>query len=652
MDDEGELRYLDADATSVRDAPNDLCDVVMKGGITSGVLYPSLLHAIGSRYGICGIGGASAGAIGAAVGAAAEFGRSTGGYERLVEIPGKLGDGRLAALFQPQRQTRQLLRLMLVATGNDRPGRRRSLWGRLAAIAGALVAAFPIAVLLGAAPGVVLVVAGALAGAWSGGLLVLCGVLLAVVGVVIALLVRLWHKLTVDVPANMFGICRGLGTADGQRGFTEWLCDEIDATAGLPARQHLTFGQLWKAPDEPGPKRPGSRYIDLRMITTCLSEGRPYEMPWEARDFFFDPGAWRTLFPESVVKALEEARSEPTEDASADSEHRRWVDDLAQRHNPPLLRLPEPAQLPVIVATRLSLSFPLLVSAVPLWTIDEGDEATRLAMKAVASSERAATDAPTSTVRFRCVWFTDGGFCSNFPVHLFDSALPTRPTFAINLGRFAKGREPDGDQRRNVEWAKDNQTGLSPSFVDVPPRGMGALLGFASAAINTSRNWQDSAHLDHPGYRDRIVRILQTSTEGGLNLNMDAATIAELSRRGQVAADVIIDQFTRPHYPPEAPTATGWDNHRWVRYRALLSVLPDWLRSFARGYGKLDIDSTTPPSYPFEDEPRALATQLATELDELAALVAEDGSPTRDGVVPGITREPRPRGILRRIPIT
>ena len=39
----------------------------------------------------------------------------------MAALPSQLGDGRLAALFQPQAATRPLLRLMLTATGNDRP---------------------------------------------------------------------------------------------------------------------------------------------------------------------------------------------------------------------------------------------------------------------------------------------------------------------------------------------------------------------------------------------------------------------------------------------------------------------------------------------------------------------------------------------------
>src|SRR5689334_17059316 len=106
--------------------PDRQCDLVMKGGITSGVIYPSALAEIGRSYRFRGVGGASAGAIGAAMGAAAEFGRASGGFARLGTLPTQLGDGRLAALFQPQPGTRVLLRLMLVLTGNDRPGPRPS----------------------------------------------------------------------------------------------------------------------------------------------------------------------------------------------------------------------------------------------------------------------------------------------------------------------------------------------------------------------------------------------------------------------------------------------------------------------------------------------------------------------------------------------
>jgi hypothetical protein len=54
----------------------------------------------------------------------------------------------------------------------------------------------------------------------------------------------------------------------------------------------LTFGDL------------AADGIDLRMVTTCLSQGSPYEMPWNARSFFFDENTWRKLFPDEIVDWL------------------------------------------------------------------------------------------------------------------------------------------------------------------------------------------------------------------------------------------------------------------------------------------------------------------------------------------------------------
>lgn len=623
--------------------PNRECDVVMKGGITSGVIYPMALSTLGSTYRFRNIGGASAGAIGAAVGAAAEFARSTRGFERLSALPAQLGEGRLAELFQPQRETRQLLPLMLIATGNDRPGRPRTTAGKVLAFTRSLCLSFPLPTALGVAPGAALMVVGVASGGVSGWLLTGAGLLLAIALWFVAVLWRLWRKSTVDVPGNLFGICRGLGRSAEHPGFTDWLSDQIDIIAGLPVDgPPLTFGQLWAGEKHTSYHAGDERQIDLRMITTNLSEGMPYEMPWDARRFFFDPAEWGSLFPERVVSALKAAPpAEPAPGGNADD--LRQEEAMAMRHDPPLRRLPDAEYLPVVVATRLSLSFPLLIAAVPLWTIDR--------RRSAATAKAVPGDAPgtptTATgVTFARMWFTDGGFCSNFPVHLFDAALPSRPTFAINLGRFPAHRLPDPDQRRNVEWARNNLGGLLPTIVDIPRRGIGALGGFASAALNTARNWQDSSHLDQPGYRDRIVRVLQTKAEGGLNLHMDTPTIDGLARRGQAAGEVMVEQFTQARYPVSAPVATGWDNHRWIRYRALLSVLPEWLQSYSSGRAALEIDPSSPPSYEMTGPQRLLAEQLTAKLDELANLVAKPAPKALDG----LTSSPKPAGTLRRIP--
>jgi hypothetical protein len=631
--------------------PAEHCDVVMKGGITSGVVYPKALSAIGARYRFRGVGGASAGAIGAAIGAAAEFGRSSGGFDRMAALPGQLGDGRLAALFQPQAPTRPLLRLMLIATGHDRPGAPRSGLGKGIALSFAMLTAFPLASLVGLAPGLALVGYGAAAWGAPGILLIVVGIVLAVVGLVVAVAVRLTGKLTVDVPANLFGICRGLSEDHSRPGFTDWLSDQIDTVAGLPDdARPLRFGQLWTGDVNvtsvgAAGIDPVNRNIDLRMISTCLSQGRPYEMPWQARTFFYDPETWRTLFPGYVVDALQAAPPPAPLPGEGDAEEWRWEEQAAKMCTPSLARLPDPAFMPVIVAARLSLSFPLLISAIPLWTIDRGSPRTQQATQAFREATRNQAELPGEGLEFCRLWFTDGGLCSNFPVHLFDAALASRPTFAINLGPFPPGKTPSQDQTQNVEYARSNRS-LAPPYFAIPESGFGAVGGFASAAINTARNWQDSSHLDFPGFRDRIVQVLQTKDEGGLNLFMDSLTIDGLADRGHAAGQVMVEQFTQPRYPANSPTATGWDNHRWVRYRALLSCLPVWLNSYARGRQTLDIDPTSPPSYDLSARGRELARNLTQALDGAAEVIVNvDADALTD-----LAEAPRPQGMIRRIP--
>ncbi|MCE8442678.1 patatin-like phospholipase family protein, partial [Rhodovulum sulfidophilum] len=49
----------------------------MKGGTTSGVVYPPAIALLGDKYRLRSVGGSSAGAIAAAVAAAAEYRRQT-----------------------------------------------------------------------------------------------------------------------------------------------------------------------------------------------------------------------------------------------------------------------------------------------------------------------------------------------------------------------------------------------------------------------------------------------------------------------------------------------------------------------------------------------------------------------------------------------
>ena len=97
---------------------------MLKGGITSGVVYPHALCELARTYRFANVGGTSAGAIAAAGAAAAEHGREHGGFEKLAELPAWIGGGdNLFRLFQPQPGTRPYFRLFAAGARTD--GRRR-----------------------------------------------------------------------------------------------------------------------------------------------------------------------------------------------------------------------------------------------------------------------------------------------------------------------------------------------------------------------------------------------------------------------------------------------------------------------------------------------------------------------------------------------
>src|SRR5262249_26003257 len=158
-------------------------------------------------------------------------------------------------------------------------------------------------------------------------------------------------------------------------------------------------------------------------MTTNLTHGRPYRLPFEENIFYFNPDEFGQLFPPEVVKWM--------------VEHPRQTDG-ADRYAS-IRPLPAAADLPVVFAARLSLSFPILLSAVPLYAVDFS--------RNVPEAERRPE---------RC-WFSDGGICSNFPVHFFDSMLPQWPTFAINLRDYHPDFEnhvwmPDKNRAGILEW--------------------------------------------------------------------------------------------------------------------------------------------------------------------------------------------------------
>jgi predicted acylesterase/phospholipase RssA len=598
--------------------PPRSCDIVMKGGITSGVVYPGAVCKLAETYRFRNIGGTSAGAIAAAAAAAAEHGRDRQGFERLEELSGWIGkEGNLPGLFQPQRRTEGLFAILLASITKG-PGR---------AIAVSVYRNWrPVA--LGALPGIALLL---LAGSGSGALMWAAyagGALLLLLGPTLALLAYLAAKLVRAVPENGYGLCSGWSEefeADENRGpapLTPWLHRTLNRYAGLPLDQPLTFGHLWLGPGHgqglPGPA-PADRQVDLAMMTTNLTNRRAHRLPMASDGWYFRPAELRRLFPKKVVD---------------------WMEDRAPEDAPPagvevgegLVRLPEPENMPVVVATRLSLSFPVLLSAVPLWRAD----VSRLEFE----------DGPIEPER---CWFSDGGISSNFPIHFFDGLVPRRPTFGINLRPFRLGQEPDDDQAKNTWMVEREDEAIEDWWYRLPPPQRlphkdRRLFEFLGGIGETMQTRADEGQMRVPGYRDRIAHVSLSKAEGGMNLAMDETTIEALIERGKHAAERLRDTYTRA---PQGNRIT-WESHRWTRLRAAIAVLEEMHGRFVLGYdseAKLlhgptyeDLvergQNVPPPDFPWADgaekqlgRDQIAAIKAASEAKAANGTSVEEGAP-------------------------
>lgn len=540
------------------------CDLTMRGGTTSGVVYPLAVASLARHYEFKQIGGASAGAIGAAFAAAAERGRASGGFDKLAGIVDWFASGtgaerwRMAQLFQPSDKTRALYRIV-VATMQKRETTGRS----------AITCLF--FALLGAVGWRAKAVLGLMATLWLGGPVLWSAWLapahyatwLAVLVVVLAvtcLAFALWplrsslpwpvwvfaavplvlglvfsrhyataavvllvwlvlslaavSALTVTYGYAMqrflkhnarsihFGLVPGTGSfrpswldrlagvpkSTGVPPLADWIANRLDELAGT--EHALTFGDLGD--------------LNLVLMTTDLSEGRPYRLPFQENWQYCEDCLGHVL-PRRVVEQLGGAA-----DGGTCPLHPRS----------PLRDLPPREDLPVVLAVRMSLSFPGLIAAVPLCR--DG----------------------------RVHWFADGGITSNFPIHFFDTLLPRWPTFGLSLQPY-----PDGDTDEVWLPEQDASTsGTRYASLDTMPR-------FLLSILDTFLDWRDTMQSALPGYRGRIAHVRQAGDEGGSNLFMPPATIRALALRGQRAGDLLRERFQQRH---------NTDRYRWIRLRMAL----------------------------------------------------------------------------------
>jgi Patatin-like phospholipase len=249
--------------TATSRKPSQSCDIVMKGGITSGVVYPLALVELAKKYRYSNIGGTSAGAIAAAAAAASEYGRGIpdAGFERLEKIPEEIGPN-LLGLFQPTLGLKPLFDIFVAAL------RAQGGLARILAVIAAAIRGYSLTALLGLLPGIMLV---AIALLFCKNIcLFAVGLLLALVGLIVALGWRLLKAANTDLVANNFGICPGISQPGSTLpAFTDWLAQLIQEAAGRTLKDKpLTFGDLHNPPNNAEP-------IQLAMMTTSLMEERP-----------------------------------------------------------------------------------------------------------------------------------------------------------------------------------------------------------------------------------------------------------------------------------------------------------------------------------------------------------------------------------------
>ena len=635
----------------MNDESRAYCDLVMKGGVTSGVIYPPAVLELVERYDLRSIGGTSAGAIAAAASAAAalgkrrkalcpemlEFPADEVGFEGLEKAAAQLQTPRfIYRLFQPGPGGGAAFRLFVRLSAM--PGPRASLWAAFLFVLETgwwtMLAGFALTVALG------WVLAGG-QGAVGAAIPALLSALLIGAGW------ALW-RVTRALKNNRFGLCPGLRQPGREAAVTDWLHRQLQTLSGQT--RPLLFGDLWNAPlyeDEAGQKeaRPDDglfeKVVALQLMTTGLSHREPRTLPFENSCFWFDLADFERLFPEDVVGWL------------IDRPGARQTIGGKVRY-----RLPQGDQMPVIVATRMSLSFPILLSAIRLYEEKPGSGAQPLesgasqagapvaqrkdrflnltqATEALTTGGTPCTDRPAT---LRECWFTDGGISSNLPLHLFDAPLPRWPTFAINLVPRAAAA---GAPKPEVTLPQDKKTPFEPpfpSYVGIgPSSALGEVASFLLGIVDTMQNWRDLLLSRAPGHRDRIVHVPLDSTEGGLNLDMPDTVIKTVVAKGRLAGQKLRDEFV-------------FDNHRWIRWRNVAATAEQFIIAFGKTAGSRSDDADPLPPvagdancYPLK------GTQPAVAQARFATMVrlGRDWRPEADSLAPGA---PEPQGQLRIVP--
>ncbi|WP_158625205.1 patatin-like phospholipase family protein [Corallococcus terminator] len=347
-----------------------------------------------------------------------------------------------------------------------------------------------------------------------------------------------------DKTVHKYGICPGSSGAQASLdeknlALVDWLHVRFNQLAGLdPEAPPLTLRQL------------GEKKISFKLVTTNLTLGQPFILPLRrgSRSFYFKRSEFERLFPRPVIEALVKwgKANRPTRSI-------RLTDTDAEE----LLRFPIGEDIPLVVATRLSLSFPLLLSAIRIYSVR-------------AEAYRKKKDDPPPLIELENDleehWLSDGGITSNFPIHIFDAWVPERPTFGITLydspiSRVLEQREEKNTfrpvvlpQPKDFDLARPQRTAID----GVPD--------FLRAIVETAMSYRDNAQSGLPSYRERIVQVFLEQKEGGLNLDMSEQVIGSIQQKGREAAAELLGRYPSTLHP-------HFSEHRWVRMLVLMAEL-------------------------------------------------------------------------------
>lgn len=585
------------------------CDLVMKGGISSGLVYPGAIANLSEKFDFEGIGGTSAGAIAAALVAAAEYGRwsklkksTTDAEMREAHSHVQRCMDEVDSYFRQKRKIfrQSSLRAMFQPIWYLRPIFSLTLWLLQRTWFELLLCGLTFAYFVGR------LVEYALKSpslANFRGFLLDCQVTSVVVACVLflaACLLLLGLMLNRVAGANNFGFCLGHDpkflrvpgrqetSIPGQ--FTDWLHYQIQTFAGKELDKPLTFSDLKKAG------------IDFKLFTTNLSQARPYVFPYAHNTLSFKKSEFLRYFPPPVVEVCVCCHC-----SGGNCGHDHQLDPWKSNgQSTDHVWLASGLNLPILVATRISSSFPVVFSAVPLYCHpfdlyhpdpNSPDYPKEIAPPGILKDLSKRKKTRASLPPEKCL-FADGGICCNLPIHFFDDFLPSHPTFGINLGSFPPGYGPGqgwAEGKLGVEGStrETNEEENEKSNVRIATHNnhfsnfevwnrFSSVSGFLMSIVASAMDWRDNGLLRQPGYRDRVAHVALADNEGGLNLNMDVGTIRRLQARGRVAGKLLKERFAAAAGEAVAQSSMaavkdGWKNHQYIRYLTVMNQLAKFL---------------------------------------------------------------------------